>query len=267
MQDGATVSTKSNKKLGDFSGLAANYSKYRPSYCPSILSALKGFADIEWSNAKVADVGAGTGIWTRILATQNPNYIAAVEPNADMRKHGIEDSMNTSIQWFEGSAEDTNLPTNNFDILTMASSFHWADFSQAMSEFGRVLKPGGTFCSLWNPRNIESNPLLVEIESKLYELAPHIVRKSSGNSAFTDALHNNLKSHPQVKEVIYLEGRHSVVQSLEEYLGVWWSVNDIRAQAGEETFYQFMDYVENRIAKEPHIETEYKTRAWAAKFV
>jgi hypothetical protein len=49
----------------------------------------------------------------------------------------------------------------------MASSFHWADFELATKEFSRVLRKGGRFCALWNPRLIEVNPMLVEIEMYL----------------------------------------------------------------------------------------------------
>ena len=41
-----------------------------------------------------------------------------------------------------------------------------AFFDKATSEFSRVLKPDGCFVALWNPRLIEANPLLVEIERR-----------------------------------------------------------------------------------------------------
>lgn len=253
------------KKLGDFTGLAENYSKFRPAYSPFILDALLGITNKPVKEIDYVDVGAGTGIWTRMVAMRGLNSATAVEPNDDMRSFGIKDSEATNINWVEGNGETTNLPSNSADILTMASSFHWVDFDKGIAEFSRVLRDQGVFCALWNPRLLEVNPLLVEIEQTLYEMAPHIKRVSSGRATFTDTLLNNLNDCPQFSDVLYLEGRHVVQQTPEEYIGVWWSVNDIRVQAGEQCFADFMKYVEGKVADLPFIETTYQTRAWAAR--
>ena len=147
----------------------------------------------------------------------------------------------------------------------MASSFHWADFDQACDEFHRVLRPGGLFVALWNPRLIETNPLLVEIEEQITRLKPDVKRVSSGCSGITERLTEILSAKPQFTDVLYLEGRHSVQQTPEQYLGAWRSVNDLRVQLGPELFDQFLDLTEKRIAGLTAIETTYLTRAWAAR--
>ncbi|MFK3863441.1 class I SAM-dependent methyltransferase [Pseudoalteromonas rhizosphaerae] len=253
------------KKLGDFTGLAKNYSLYRPSYCPLVCKAILGLVDKNNNEIDFVDVGAGTGIWTRMINHAGLNSTVAIEPNDDMRKHGILDSQKTNITWVNGSGENTTLNDNSADLLSMASSFHWVDFEKAIKEFSRVLRPGGFFTAVWNPRHIECNPLLVEIEEKLYEIAPHIKRVSSGNSDFTDTLTERLRNADVFSDAIYLEGFHTIKQTPEEYLGVWWSVNDIRAQAGEDKFIQFMAFVEEKTNNLDFIETTYKTRAWLAR--
>ena len=100
----------------------------------------------------------------------------------------------------------------------MASSFHWPDFDAAVREFHRLLKPGGYFMALWNTRYYESNPLLVEIEAHLHELAPDMQRVSSGRSAFCNQLTERLSACREFDEVIYLEGRHIEHQSPQRYL-------------------------------------------------
>ena len=40
----------------------------------------------------VLNVGAGTGIFTRLLARSGCRSVTAVEPNADMRERGLRDS-------------------------------------------------------------------------------------------------------------------------------------------------------------------------------
>ena len=254
-------------KHGDFSGLAGDYSKYRPAYSETVLTALLSMIEKPIAALDFVDVGAGTGIWTRMVAARQPHSAIAVEPNDDMRQHGQADNAGLPIKWQVGSGTNTELADQSADFLTMASSFHWVDFNEGTKEFHRVLRPGGRFCALWNPRFIEANPLLVEIENKLYELAPHIKRVSSGRSGITEQLTDLLNASPLFDDVIYIEGRHAVRQTPEHYIGVWRSVNDIRFQAGEEAFSKFMAYVEDRIKGLDYVETTYLTRAWSARRV
>ena len=48
--------------------------------------------------------------------------------------------------------------------------FHWTEFDTTVKESLRVLRKNGRFTALWNPRLIEVNPLLIEIENHLSEL-------------------------------------------------------------------------------------------------
>ena len=182
-----------------------------------------------------------------------------------MRQNGSSDSQLTKIRWQPGSAESTGLAEASADWLSMASSFHWANFEAATKEFHRVLRPGGLFTALWNPRMIEVNPLLVEIEDHLNTLRPNIKRVSSGRSGITETLTDQLSSSPFFEDVIYLEGRHIIEMRPERYLGAWRSVNDLRVQLGPEKFNAFLVFVEQRIAGLRVIEAAYLTRAWSAR--
>ena len=253
-------------KHGDFTGLAGNYAKFRPGYAPAVADALVRFVGKPMSLIDAADVGAGTGIWTRALAERGPRSLHAVEPNDDMREQGIASSRQDTIMWSAGSAEATGLPAAAFDLVTMASSFHWADFDRACDEFQRILRPEGVFAALWNPRLIEVNPLLVEIEAEITRLNPDIRRVSSGRSGLTERLTDLLGKRVGFTDVLYLEGRHTVGQTPAEYMGVWRSVNDLQVQLGPTLFQQFLDYAEQRTAGLAVIETTYLTRAWAARF-
>ena len=119
-----------------------------------VLDALTGLFDKSVAEIDFVDVGAGTGIWTRMVHNIGAKTVLAVEPNEDMRTSGIADSGDTSIRWMSGSAEQTGLPPKSADWLSMASSFHWANFDAATREFHRILRPGGWFTALWNPRLI-----------------------------------------------------------------------------------------------------------------
>ncbi len=252
-------------KHGDFTGLAGDYAKFRPGYAPQVTTAILGFIGRDAGSIDAADIGAGTGIWTRILAARGLRSVVAVEPNDDMRGQGIETSRGTGIKWFKGSAEATGLSDSSADLVSMASSFHWAEFDKACDEFQRILRPGGIFVALWNPRFIEANPLLVEIEAEIARLKPDVRRVSSGRSGITEQLTDRLSAKPQFAEVLYLEGRHLMRQTPEHYIGAWRSVNDLQVQLGPVLFGKFLTFVEKRITGLTMVETTYLTRAWAAR--
>jgi ubiquinone/menaquinone biosynthesis C-methylase UbiE len=238
---------------------------FRPGYAPQVASAIIGYVGRDAASVDAADIGAGTGIWTRILAAHGLHSVIAVEPNDDMREQGLQSSHGTGVVWRKGSAEATGLFDGSADLVSMASSLHWADFDKACDEFHRILRPGGVFVALWNPRLIEVNPLLVEIEAQIALLKPDIRRVSSGRSGITERLTDMLSAKPQFAEVLYLEGRHSLHQTPEQYMGAWRSVNDLQVQLGPELFRKFLDFAERRIAGLTSIETTYVTRAWATR--
>jgi ubiquinone/menaquinone biosynthesis C-methylase UbiE len=252
-------------KAGDFTGLAKDYSQHRPDYCPSVLKALLGLLSKPTAEVDFVDLGAGTGIWTRMVHDAGVKSVCAVEPNDDMRANGVADSQLKAIRWMAGNAEQTGLPDGSADWLSMASSFHWANFATATREFHRILRPGGRFTALWNPRLIEMNPLLVEIEAHLDTLRPNIKRLSSGRSGITETLTEQLWASPYFDDVVYLEGRHVIEMTPERYLGAWRSVNDLRVQLGSEKFDVFLTYVEQRTARLQVIKAIYLTRAWSAQ--
>ncbi|GAB3577422.1 class I SAM-dependent methyltransferase [Amycolatopsis endophytica] len=250
---------------GDFTTLAESYSRYREGYSPAVRDAVLGLGARPVCSLDLADIGAGTGIWTRMLAARLPNSIVAVEPNDAMRQQGAEDSFGLRITWRTGSGEHTGLPPESADLLTMASSFHWVDFQAGMREFRRVLRPGGWFAALWNPREIEANPLLASIEGEIRRLKPDLKRVSSGRSGLTGTLTARLADEPGFGSPLYLEGRHVVRQTVEHYLGVWHSANDVQAQLGPEAFARFLDHAREALAGHELVETTYLTRAWAVR--
>jgi ubiquinone/menaquinone biosynthesis C-methylase UbiE len=254
-------------KHGDFTALAGNYTKFRPGYAPQVAAAILSYNGRDAASIDAADIGAGTGIWTRMLASHGLHSVVAVEPNDAMRAEGMEASRGTGIVWRKGSAEDAGLPDRSADLVSMASSLHWADFDQACAEFARILRPGGLFVALWNPRLVEANPLLAEIEAHIAQLKPGIRRVSSGRSGITERLTDMLSAKPQFSDVLHLEGRHIARQTPEQYIGAWRSVNDLQVQLGPDLFEKFLDYAENRTAGLAAIETTYVTRAWAARRV
>jgi len=193
--------------------------------------------------------------------------VTAVEPNDEMRRQGLLATRGINILWRAGTGEATGLPPESVDLVSMASSFHWVDFEKGCAEFQRILRPGGRFAALWNPRLIEASPLLMEIESQITRLKPDFRRAFSGRIGLTERLTEMLWSKNGFDDVLYIEGRHVASQTPEHYLGVWRSVNDVQVQLGPDLFKQFLRYVECKVEGLSSIETTYLTRAWTARRV
>jgi ubiquinone/menaquinone biosynthesis C-methylase UbiE len=248
----------------DYTDLAPDYAKNRPDYSATVLRALIKHTGAERRGFRVADVGAGTGIWTKMIAEQHLSCIA-VEPNEAMREQGQCYTEGTAIQWRAGSAEETGLETSSVDWVTMASSFHWAKLPEALKEFSRILKPGGFLTVLWNPRHIEGNPLHERIEDTIYAMVPNLKRVSSGSSKHARKYDEELVSTGDFNGVAFFEASHHITMSKERYLGAWRSVYDIRNQAGPELFERVLTTIGEIIAPLDTMVVPYKTRAWTAQ--
>ena len=99
-------------KQGDFNGLGKQYSKNRPDYNKTVLKALINLLEKPIENVDFVDVGAGTGIWTRMVCSLRPKTAIAIEPIKDMMENGINDSKNFPIKWIQANAESTGLKDN-----------------------------------------------------------------------------------------------------------------------------------------------------------
>jgi SAM-dependent methyltransferase len=133
-----------------FSDRAGDYARYRPSYPAAALDAiLDGLGSP--ASLHAADVGAGTGIFARLLADRGVQVVA-VEPNAAMRS---EAAPHSRVLWRDGTAEATGLGARSQDLVTVAQAFHWFRVPETLREFQRVLRSGGRLAILWNRRSRE----------------------------------------------------------------------------------------------------------------
>ena len=132
-----------------FSTKAEKYAKYRWDYASEAIEEVIRITHLS-SGSSIADLGAGTGILTRHFADK-ANRVYAIEPNIEMRQVLIEKlGRNPSISVIDGSAEDTGLPNESVDIITVAQAIHWFNPEPARAEIIRILKKNGWLAILRN---------------------------------------------------------------------------------------------------------------------
>ncbi len=188
-------------ELGDFTKLAKDY-VHRVGYSETILRVLCNHISAQiHRKPKVADIGAGAGKLTENLKSIGLSGYA-VEPNDAMRQEGIKlFDGHTSFIWSKGTAETTKPPDNCVDWVLMGSSFHWTNAPLALKEFHRILRPGGFFTAIWNPRNLEISELHIDIEKNIKKIVPELHRVSSGSRKNMNGTEQKLLSIPYFKNL------------------------------------------------------------------
>lgn len=126
-----------------FTGKADVYDKYRPSYPSELIDFL-----YEKTHAEaVADIGAGTGIFTKCLAAK-PWRIIAVEPNTDMLEK-LRANV-PEIKIVNAPAENTGIEPGSIGLVTAATAFHWFDKEKFKAECQRIFTLKGRLALVWN---------------------------------------------------------------------------------------------------------------------
>ncbi len=153
-----------------FSDRVDNYIKYRPTYPTEIVKLLKEKCGLT-EKIVIADIGSGTGIFTKMLL-DNGNQVFAVEPNKEMRQAAeLQLKDYPDFVSIDAPAEKTGLNSNSVDIITSAQAFHWFDREKVKIEFSRILRPDSWVILIWNERQTNSSAFLKAYEALLLKYA------------------------------------------------------------------------------------------------
>jgi ubiquinone/menaquinone biosynthesis C-methylase UbiE len=160
------MSENNNKER--FTDRVDSYVLYRPSYPVAALDFL--YSKVGFSEKSIiADVGAGTGIFSGLLLDRG-SRVVAIEPNEAMREAAeskFADHPGYATCPFP--AEETGLMGQSVDGIVCAQSFHWFDRESAREEFRRILKPDGRVALIWNSRRTNGTPFLEQFEQLLLD--------------------------------------------------------------------------------------------------
>lgn len=153
-----------------FTDRVGDYVRHRPTYPPALLAWLREAHGVapSWT---VADVGAGTGISSRMFLEAG-HEVVAVEPNDAMRA-AAEAALGGHPRYrsVPGRAEATTLPDRSVDLVSAAQAFHWFQPEAIHHEWRRILRPEGLVLVVWNSRRLGGTPFLDGYERLLREHA------------------------------------------------------------------------------------------------
>jgi SAM-dependent methyltransferase len=130
-----------------FSAAANDYARYRPSYPPEAIDWILATTGVA-SGARIADVGCGTGIATRLFAERGFDVIG-IDPNEEMLGHARQAGGATYLR---GESTATGLPDASVDLVVSAQAFHWFEIDPTLVELRRVLRGSRWAAAFWNSR-------------------------------------------------------------------------------------------------------------------
>ena len=142
----------------DWSDKASVYDKYCPRYSKGVIGKTVRYIykhGIDIKESVIADIGSGTGILTRQLLECSPQKIYAVD--IDDAMHSVAKSYKSDVIYVQGSGNDTGIPDNSVDIITVGMALHWLEPKSTIAEFKRVHKPGCAIVVFSNSYLYENN--------------------------------------------------------------------------------------------------------------
>jgi ubiquinone/menaquinone biosynthesis C-methylase UbiE len=126
-----------------------------------------GLGPAWWSGKTVLDLCCGTGFLSyHLLARAQPAHLTLLDISAMEVAEAEKLIRNTykdrAVEFLCANALESRFPSASFDIV-IGNSFlhHFPDVALALREFARILKPGGSFVSLHEPK-----PAAVAFESR-----------------------------------------------------------------------------------------------------
>lgn len=156
----------------DFGRTVADYAEHRSDFPPELFCRLteREFAK---PGQSLLDLGTGTGALARAFSRQGC-AVTGLDPSQAMLDGAQElaKAQNLRAQWVCASAEDTGLPSGQFDLVTAGQCWHWFDAPAAAAEIARVLRPNGRLMIAqfdWLP--LPGN-LVAEVEAMILRYSP-----------------------------------------------------------------------------------------------
>lgn len=240
----------------DYSNRARTYDK-RAEYSSVAIEQAIGYTGLSPASV-VADIGAGTGKLTKLLA----NYfskVLAIEPNLNMRQHGQANVNVGHVVWSEGTAEVTRMDPGSVAAVYFGSSFNVVNPELTVKEIARITELGGWFTCLWNHRDTED-----VIQSEIEKLIQFHIPNFQYGTRRQDPT-KFMESTGIFEDVTFFEDRFEVFMSKSDIVEAWESHETLHRQSGDK-FEELVNKISNLIPEEGTA-VPYFTRIWVSQII
>ena len=209
-----------------FSQHSLLYKQARPNYSIQILKEIlqhvpeSGFA---W------DCGAGSGQFTQLLAPYFDHVVATDISDAQLQHAPYFDNVSYQVQ----AAEQTSIPTQSIDLVTVAQAIHWFDFEAFYSEVKRVLKPQGVVAAIgYGLIQLQDAALNHLIQQLYFETLKDYW---DSERRYIDECYQTIPFPFQEKAVPTLSLQYQwTAQQLLSYLNIWSALNHYQEQHADD---------------------------------
>jgi ubiquinone/menaquinone biosynthesis C-methylase UbiE len=148
-----------------YDNIGSGYTKHRCAE-PRIVETLVDLLALS-PPATLADVGAGTGNYSRAMADVG-FHIQAIEPSAIMHSQA---PLHSSVHWHYGTAEHIPLPDDSVDgVFCILASHHFSSLEDGSGEMARICSTGPIVWFTFDQRQAES-PWLNDYFPTIWERA------------------------------------------------------------------------------------------------
>lgn len=146
------MKTFSEKEGRNLFGLnVAGYNDVRPPYPAWMFDALINQKAL-FSGAATLEIGAGNGLATGQLVKFGLSPLTVLEPDSRFSPllHSVLKASGCDYQIRHETFEEADLTPASFDLVVIATAFHWLDSDTRVKKISDIVKPKGHVALLWN---------------------------------------------------------------------------------------------------------------------
>jgi SAM-dependent methyltransferase len=135
-----------------FDGAATLYGRARPQYPETLIEDVVKFVGVG-PQTRVLEIGCGTGQLTLPLAERGASILAVELGPRLAEQAGRNLARFPQVTVLNANFDTWKLPAGDFDVVVVATAFHWLDPSTRLRKCVSALRPGGALAiaeTHWN---------------------------------------------------------------------------------------------------------------------